>query len=199
MIINEKLMNRIKDSLSKFIRKTFDKDFKEIFLSQIVSISGGLFAGTLLAYYTDKILLIPGMFILLPGFLEMRGNISGSLASRISSGLFLKIINPDKTNTPIIRGNILASLFLAVIVSFSLGSITCLINYFVFKKFTPEIILVALIAGILANFIEIPLSIITTLKLFKKGHDPNNIMGPFVTSTGDIVSIISILIALLIV
>ena len=76
----------------------FDKRFEEIFSAQLVSIIGGLIVGTLLAVYKDKILLIPGMFILLPGFLEMRGNISGTLASRLSSGLFLKVIKTDNIN-----------------------------------------------------------------------------------------------------
>ena len=77
----------------------FDKDFKEIFSSELVSIIIGLFAGTLLVIYTKKILLIPGMFILLPAFLEMRGNLDGSLSSRLSSGLFLGVVKPKKYNT----------------------------------------------------------------------------------------------------
>ena len=59
--------------------------------------------------------------------------------------------------------------------------------------------MIPLIAGIIANTIEIPLTLFTTLYLFKKGYDPNNIMGPFVTSTGDIISILSILITLTII
>lgn len=177
----------------------FDKSFKEIFLSQIVSIIGGLIAGTILALYTDKLLLIPGMLILLPGFLEMRGNISGSFASRLSSGLFLGVINPNKVKTKIIRGNLLSSFLLAIIISFTLGLIAFLFNLLVFKIAISKIILLPLIAGIIANAIEIPLTLAVTFYLFKKGHDPNNIIGPFVTSTGDITSIASLLIALVII
>lgn len=177
----------------------FDKSFKEIFLSQIVSIIGGLIAGTILALYTDKLLLIPGMLILLPGFLEMRGNISGSFASRLSSGLFLGVINPNKVKTKIIRGNLLSSFLLAIIISFTLGLIAFLFNLLVFKIAVSKIILLPLIAGVIANAIEIPLTLVVTFYLFKKGHDPNNIIGPFVTSTGDITSIASLLIALVII
>lgn len=177
----------------------FDTNFKEIFSSQIVSVFGGLIAGTFLAFYTDKLLLIPGMLILLPGFLEMRGNISGSFASRLSSGLFLGFIKPGKLKTGIIRGNLISSFLLAIIVSLSLGLIAFLINYVTLKTLTPEIIFLPLIAGIIANSIEIPLTLALTFYLFKKGHDPNNIIGPFVTSTGDITSILSLLVALLII
>ena len=179
--------------------KIFDKNFKDIMLSQIVSITGGIIAGIFLAVYTDKLLLIPGMLILLPGFLEMRGNISGSFASSLSSGLFLGIIKPNTTKTKIIKGNFLASFFLALFISTVLGLIAFLFNYIVFGIPTFNMILLPLIAGLIANAIEIPLTFFVTIYLFKKGHDPNNIMGPFITSTGDITSIVSLLIAILII
>ena len=177
----------------------FDSKFKEIFSWEMISIFGSLGAGSLLAIYLNKVLLIPGMLILLPGFLEMRGNISGSLAARLSSGLFLGVIKPNKVKTKIIKGNILAAFLLALIVSFSLGIITFLFTYFVFHTLVYKLILLPLIAGIIANLIEVPLTLFTTFYLFKKGHDPNNIMGPLVTSTGDITSVIALLIALVII
>lgn len=177
----------------------FDENFKEIFSAQIISVLGGLVAGTILVYYTDKLLLIPGLLILLPGFLEMRGNISGSFASRLSSGLFLGVIKPNQIKAKIVKGNLLASFSLVILVSFILGLIAYLFNYLIFQISTPEIIFLALIAGIIANIIEIPLALFATFYLFKKGYDPNNIMGPFITSTGDISSILALLIALVIV
>lgn len=177
----------------------FDSSFKEMFSSQLVSIFGGLIAGSVLAAFTNQVLLIPGMLILLPGFLEMRGNISGAFASRLSSGLFLGVIKPDKFNTHIIRGNLLASFALAMVVSLFLGIVASAFTFLVFGYFSRKIILLPVIAGVIANAIEIPLTLFVTFYLFKKGHDPNNIMGPFVTSTGDITSILAILIALVII
>ena len=171
----------------------FDETFKEIFASQMVSVLVGLLAGTLLAIYTDKLFLIPGMLILLPGFLEMRGNISGSLAARLTSGMFLGFIKPNRMKTKIIKGNIMASFILAISVSLFLGLIAFLFNFMVFGIVIYKIILIPLIAGIIANAIEVPLTFCFTVYFFRKGYDPGNIMGPFVTSTGDVTSILSLL------
>jgi mgtE-like transporter len=176
----------------------FDKDFEEIFTSQIVSMIGGVLVGTIIAVYTNQTLLIPGMLILLPGFLEMRGNISGSFASRLSSGLFLGVINPKRIKTHIIKGNLAGSFSQALIVSLILGLIVFLFNFFVLKIVMPKIILVPLFAAIIANAVEIPLTLSATLYFFKKGHDPNNIMGPFVTTVGDITSVLALLFALMV-
>ena len=176
----------------------FDKNFRDILVSQWISVLGGFIVGTLVAIYVDKVILIPGMLILLPGFLEMRGNISGSFASRISSGLFLKVIKPRRFNGRIIRGNLMASFLLVILVFFFLGIVVFLFNLVLLKVYMPRMIFIPLIAGILANFIETPLTIFATFYLFKKGHDPNNIMGPFITSTGDITSIIALIITIII-
>ena len=177
----------------------FDKEFKEIFSSEVISVLGGLLVGVFLAIYTDKLLLIPGMLILLPGFLEMRGNISGSLASRISSGLFLKVISPKDYKSKIVSGNVIAATLLAIMVSLFLGLLAFTFDYLVLHKVVIEIIFIPLIAGIIANAIEIVVTLAATFYLFKKGHDPNNIMGPFVTTTGDVTSTLALLFAILII
>lgn len=179
--------------------EVFDQGFKDILSSEIISIFGGLFAGFLLAIYTNQLLLIPGMLVLLPGFLEMRGNISGSFASRLSSGLLLGVINPNRVEKHVLYGNLFASFFLVIMVSFFLGMIALLFNYFVLGIFVWKILWISLLAALLANLIEIPSTYFTTLWLFKKGHDPNNIMGPFVSTTGDIVSIVALLVAIVVV
>ncbi len=177
----------------------FDRNFRDMLASQVVSVAGGLAVGTVLALYMEKTLLLPGMLIILPGLLEMRGSISGSLSSRIASGLFLGVFKNKKASARIVKGNIMASFLLAVVVSIALGLLAFLFNYLVLQAFTPSIIILPVLAGIIANAIEIPLALAATFYLFRKGHDPNNIMGPFITSTGDVVSVASILIAMVII
>ncbi len=179
--------------------RIFDQNFKELLSSELVSIIGGLIAGTILAASTDKLLLLPGMLILLPGFLEMRGNISGSLASRLSSGLFLGVISPRLRNSKIIKGNLLSSFFLVLVTSLVLGLTAFAFSYYVFHIVSWKIVGLPVLAGLIANAIEVPLTMGVTFYLFRKGHDPNNIMGPFVTSTGDITSIVALLVSILII
>lgn len=176
----------------------FDHNFKEIFSSQIVSQIGGLIAGTVIAIYKDQLLLLPGMLVLLPGFLEMRGNIGGSLSSRISSGLFLGVIHKNKINSKIVRGNLLASFLLGLVISLSLGLIAFLFNYFIFDIMNTKIILLPVLAGILAAIIEVPLALWATFYFFRNKHDPNNIMGPFITTVADIVSVFSLLLVMVV-
>ncbi|HLC67836.1 MAG TPA: magnesium transporter [archaeon] len=174
----------------------FTKSFNEVMASEFISLTGGVLAGFLLSFATDKLYLIPGLFILFPGFMEMRGNISGSMSARITSGLYVGAMKSRKQRRHIIDGNAGAAIGLGVALSVMLGVLAYVVSHFFFGVDSFAIIPVAIIAALLANVIEIPMTIAATLWLFKKGHDPNNIMGPYVTTVGDIVSVLALLIAI---
>lgn len=196
-----KLTNLAKPAKSaKPSQPTFGfRDFREILTSEIISITGGLLAGTILAFATGQLALVPGLFILIPGFLEMRGNISGTLAARLGSGLWSGALKPRMHGNRILHGNLIADIFLAIAVSFVLGIVAYAASSIFFGITNIALIYVAVIAGILSNIIEIPATVFATFWLFKRGHDPDNIMGPYVTTIGDIISVIALLVAIAIV
>jgi mgtE-like transporter len=174
------------------------KDLKEIFFAEVISVTFGLVAGIFLAVFYKQFLLVPGILILLPGFLELRGNISGSLSARLGTALDIKAIKP-KLKQKFVVENYFASFFEAIAISFALSLVAYVFTFLVFHQATLKIFAIAILAALLSNLVESTLAIITTFWLYKKGHDPNNIMGPYVTTTGDIVSMLSLIVAILIV
>jgi mgtE-like transporter len=176
-----------------------NKETKEIVLAEIVSITGGLVAGLLLSSLLDEINTIVGILIFLPGFLEMRGNISGSLAARLGSSLHKGTLNSDFKKSDIVDQNIIATFILVIVVSAILGFVATLLSFVIFNLMSFRIFYIALFSGILSNVIQIPLTTITTIYLYKKNFDPDNIMGPYITTIGDIVSILSLFIAIIVI
>jgi len=130
--------------------------------------------------------------------LEMRGNISGTLAARLTSGLFVRAIKPEIKKSKLLYGNVIAAVVLSLIVGAVLGIIACSINFLFFGEMALRIIYIALTSAFLSSMINIPLTVIAVFWLFERGYDPNNIMGPYVTTVGDIVSILSLLAAIMI-
>lgn len=176
-----------------------NKEFLELSISEIVSVTGGILAGSLLAILTNKIFIIPGILVLMPGFLEMRGNIFGSLAARISTGLHLGTIDKNKRLSKPIIQNTIASSILSIIVGLILGLVAYIAINIFFKTDNISIIFVSFLAAIISTIILIPLTIESTLWLYRHNYDPNNIIGPYVTTLGDLVSIISLLLAILLI
>lgn len=183
--------------VGKSKKRILDKDIKEIFSAEIISITLSIFAGILLVVVIEKLYLIPALLILLPGFLELKGNIAGSLSARLGTALHTKKIKPEIKFTSFIKQNILADLFLTIVVSLVLGLIAYGVTYIIFKISNPEIILVSLIAALLAMIVLVPLTFFSSFWLFKHHYDPDDIMGPYVTHIGDVISILSLLLVVM--
>lgn len=177
-------------------RKVYaEKDFFEILIAQLIANTAGIFAGSLIAFYKDALLLIPGLLILIPGFLEMKGSIFGSLNARIGSHLHVD----KKVSHYFIIKNALASFILTVILSLALGGVAFFATKMIFGVATTKIVYFSFIAGIISSIILIPISIKTNLWLFKHGYDPDDIMGPYITSLEDIISVGAFVIAMMLI
>ena len=167
----------------------------EILFAEFISVTGGIIAGLGLSMFIDKIIVHPGAFILIPGLLEMRGNISGTMAARLSSALHTHRLNPEITHSKIIRDNSIASFTLALIVGFILGIVAFIATNLVFGIAHYQLIAISVIAAFLSTLFMLPLTTLAVFWLFKHGFDPDDIMGPYVTTIGDIIMIVALYVA----
>ena len=175
-----------------------DKEFKEILGAQLVSTTGGVIAGLLLAVFINKLELIPVMFMLLPGFFEMKGSIGGSLTARLGSALHKGTLKPSGYSSKLLSEGV-ASFLLLLAASSVLGVIAFALGGLTLGIYNPRVILIPILAVMILSAFEIIMFIYASLWLYRHGHDPNNIMGPYVTTLGDITSVISLVAASLIV
>jgi len=170
------------------------RDFLEILSSQLVALTGGILAGTLLAIFSDRLFILPGFLILLPGFLELKA-IAGSMAARLGTELHTRKIKASGRSR-LVTENEEASFILIFFVSLILGVSTYLLTYFLFGYNNPKIILIPLIASIISSILLFPLTVKLTLWLYRNHKDPDNVMGPYITSIGDIESIVALLVTI---
>lgn len=184
----------MKDLVSPYQPRQYIKD---IIGGQFISVTGGLLAGLILASQVGHLELLPGFFILFPGFLELQGDLSGTLAARIGSHIHLNGIKKvDELKDPHVKENLLVTFILSLMASLILGIFVFLLSFLILKRVAFKLIFVCFLANILASLILIPLTFGVAVWLYRKGHDPDNIMGPFVTSLGDIVSVVSLILAI---
>jgi mgtE-like transporter len=159
---------------------------------------GGVAAGLMLQGMEDDLLEIPGLLILLPASLGMRGNISGALGSRLASSLHLGLIEPElKWNKPL-SNNIWAAMLLNVLMSFLSGIIAY--SAYELANFPDhanvlQLTTISLIAGTLAGVILTVLSVSLAIVAYARGLDPDNILMPSLSTVGDIITVFCLLFA----
>ncbi len=170
---------------------------RESLIAEIISITGASFVGFGLVQTTGVIHSIPGMLAVIPGILALRGGVSGSLAARIGTALHTGIIEPKLEINPAITMNIVSAITLGFIES----TLVALIAYlFTFIANMPSaglhiLLFISVMGGTLAATIGSFTTLIIAFQVYRIGIDPDSVMGPIATMTGDLVAISSLFLA----
>ena len=145
-----------------------------------------MISGLVLSCFSFILAVLPALIILIPPSTDLRGNVYGSLGSRLGTYLHVGKIEPKFNIDPKITENILLSLFLLLAVSIFIG-------FIVAKVSTPDlmlnIILIAAIAALLSSILMMPATLAIAIGSYKKGWNPDNITAPIITLIGDMVTL----------
>lgn len=163
----------------------------------LVSAAGGLVAGLVLGGMKTELTVVQGLLVMIPAFLAIRGSVYGSLGSRLSSALHQGILEPrpawDRRLLAAAVAAILNGLTATVFAAFvAFGVLTVL-----HRSVAPLsiLVLIALLGGILAGGAMIGTIMIVVFTGYRRGMDPDNLVGPTVTVAGDIFGMLALYIA----
>jgi len=150
-----------------------------------------LLAGGVLGGMVDMMELLPGLLILIPGLLDLRGSIGSTFGARLTSGLHLGLVRPHRSGKAL-KTNIYASLILSFFVSLMLAVFAwalCLIMGI------PSISLAAFMAismvtGVVSGTILTGIAILVSFLSYGRGVDPDDITTPTIGTLGDIITVL---------
>ncbi|WP_458456273.1 magnesium transporter [Methanobrevibacter sp.] len=190
---------KIRSSLSTQSVADFFNEYnyiiKEGLTALLICAIGDLFAGIILGKMTFFLEAFPGLLVVIPGAIGMRGNIFGSFASRLSTSLHIGLISPEFGFSEDLNNNIFSSFVLTLVLSIFLGvvaKIFCiLLNYQSISII--DFILICTIAGIISNLIMLPITMFVSFKSFEHGWDPDNITSPIIAAFGDLFTLPAII------
>lgn len=173
------------------------KLLKESFASLILSAIMAVFAGIFLGKFTESFILLPGLIVLVPAAIGMRGNIFAALGSRLGSAFHLGTITKFDTRNIAIRNNIHSSVTLTIILSVFLGilakSITMLFGLESISVFS--FVMISFVAGIISGVVLLFITFGISFLAYRHGWDPDNVTSPMITALGDFFTIPSLLLA----
>ncbi len=166
----------------------------------IVSLVAGLFAGTVLGSETMRsgIERIPGILILLPAFLATRGGVYGSLRARLGSALHQGLIEPRfDVDDRRLRNAVVASFINGMVVSVFIAAVA----FFVLvlrggSGSLLQLVGIMAVAGFLSAILMLSVLISVLFIGYRHGLDPDNLVGPIVTTLGDVFGVVFLLVAI---
>lgn len=143
------------------------------------------------------LLLLPGLIILIPPAIDMRGNIYSALVSRLGTSMHLGLFSPTLKRGGILHQNAYASLLLSLTHSVILGFLAKIAaNAFGMQSISlSAFILISVIGGMISGIILLGIAILVSILGYRRNWDIDNISSPIMTSTGDMVTMPSLFLA----
>lgn len=157
----------------------------------LISAAVASIAGIYLGSVREVLALIPGLMVLLPSIIDMRGNIAGVLASRLSSSMHLGEFAIDFGEDCVLGDNVRASFVVTILIAFVLGIfayVACRISGLPVVGIT-DLVLISAVSGIISGLVVMGITLIIALASYHYGLDLDMIAAPTVTTSGDIVTL----------
>lgn len=161
---------------------------REVYTSEILSILLDIIAGILLTVLILPFKSFAVLILMVPGLLSVRGNIGGAFAGRNAKNLFLGNFG-KKT----LLENALASFFLTLTAGIILGTLSVILNIFLFKipdLNNASLFFLPILTFIFNQLLSFSLSSLFSYSVFKLGFNPNNIVSPIMTGVDDILIVL---------
>ncbi|HOB18572.1 MAG TPA: magnesium transporter [Candidatus Methanoculleus thermohydrogenotrophicum] len=157
----------------------------------LISAAASSIAGIFLGSVHEVLKLIPGLMVLMPSIIDMRGNIAGVLASRLSSSMHLGEFTIDFQEGCVLGDNIRASFVVTVLIAFVLGIFAYIASRLSGLPVVgiTDLVLISVISGIISGLLVMGITLIIALASYHYGLDLDMIAAPTVTTSGDIVTL----------
>jgi mgtE-like transporter len=158
---------------------------------------GGLVAGFVLGAMGKQLESLPGLILLIPAAIGMRGNIFGALGSRLGTLLHTGLYRLSRSREDLGYQSAHASLYLTLATSFYLGIMAKIVSVaFGIKGISVlDFSLISILGGIISGTVVFFFTLMLSTLCYRKEWDMDNISAPLITVAGDAVTIPSLYLA----
>ena len=163
---------------------------------------GGLLAGIVLGGMRSELAAVPGLLVMVPALLATRGNVYGSLGARLATALHQGLVEPRlgtdddrllRAVAAAIASGLLASAFAATAAYLVLGGLGRP------RAALAVLVVIALLSGLFSGAALSATVVALVFAGYRRGYNPDTLVGPIVTTAGDVFGMAFLLLAVRIV
>ncbi|PSQ30229.1 hypothetical protein BRD09_05635 [Halobacteriales archaeon SW_10_68_16] len=171
------------------VREVAREAYREGAPALAASALGGLLAGIVLGGMRAELRAVPGLLVLVPALLATRGNVYGSLGARVATGLHQGLVSPRLSGAEprlyravaaAIANGLLASTFAAVV---GFAALTALGGS---PAPLSRLVAIAVLSAALSGIVLSVTVVGVVFAGFRRGYNPDPLVGPIVTTAGDV-------------
>lgn len=174
-------------------RRTLGQGFVALVVASIGSLAGGVVLGSI----TGTLERLPGLLVLVPAAVAMRGNIFGAMASRLGTTIHSGLFEIGRRRD----GPLMQNLYAATVLTLAVSVVVAVLAKAVSLAFGDEtisiveFIVISLVGGVLASVFVGALSVGLSLLAYRRGWDLDTVAAPLITASGDMLTIPALFVA----
>lgn len=145
---------------------------------------------------------LPGLLMLIPPAIGLRGNVFSAMGNRLSTAVHMGTYSLSARRESILVQNLMASFFLTFFMSVALAVLTRIVAVTVGVTDTiglGDLVTISVLGGLLASIPVALATILLTVGAVRFGWDLDNLVAPTVSTLGDVITIPSLWLAALLV
>jgi mgtE-like transporter len=174
-------------------RRTLRQGVVALTLSTAASFVAGLTLGSI----TDTLSLLPGLLVLIPAAVGMRGTIFGAMAARLGTGIHAGLFEPTLRRDGLLGRNVEIVVLSTFLSSFYLAGMAKVVAA-AFGESTIsfwDFVTISVVGGVIASFAILFVTVGLALLSYRKGWDLDAVSTPMVTAIGDMVTLPALFLA----
>ncbi len=171
-------------------------DSRQRFVALIVGVLVASSGGLVLAVSESTLSQLPGLLLLLPGAIALRGNIFGSMGSRLGTAAHMGTFGLSYRVDSVLVQNLLASGSLSLISSLILAVLAkgTASAFGLSPAMTlADFIVISVLGGLLSSVVLAVVTTALSVGSVKYEWDLDNVVAPLVTTTGDLLTVPSLI------
>jgi mgtE-like transporter len=168
------------------------------FVALFLSSGGDLLAGLTLGSITGTLEKLPGLLVLVPAAIGMRGNIFGALGSRLGTAIHAGTFRLSRRRDTLVGQNLGAAIVLSLSISLALAVLakTIAVGFGLDDTISlTDFVVISVIGGALSSAVVLVLTVAVATLSGHRGWDLDNVAAPIVTAAGDMVTLPALFLA----
>src|SRR5205085_5486651 len=168
------------------------------FIALLISSGGDLVAGITLGSITGTLKELPGLLVLVPAAIGMRGNVFGALGSRLGTRIHAGTFHLSRRIDTDVGQNMAA----AIVSSLSISAVLAVLAKVMSETFgvgktisIADFIVVSVVGAVLSSLLVLVLTVAVAAYCANRTLDLDNVAAPIVTAAGDMVTLPSLFLA----
>ncbi len=160
--------------------------------------STSLVAGAFLGAIEGTLRTYPGLLVLVPAAIGLRGNIFGSFGNRLSTSIHAGTFRWSMRREAVLGQNVLASMLLTMGISLALAVVAKAVAVGLGIPDSIDLLsmaIVSIVGGLLGSIVVLAASLGLTAGAVRYGWDLDNVTAPLVSTLGDVLTLPALFLA----